>query len=258
MYNRYLNKKLLAFDVDGTLTESRQEITDDNALAFAKLLFKKKAAIITGGTFERISEQILRPLEKFCRNHNQDLRLENLILLPTNGAGLYIYDRRWIEKKSQKLSLAEKEKIISAINKIDKEDPELANNTPFGDEIQDRGSEITYSALGDKAPLDLKKAWDPDFAKRLKLQDKLRTMLPDFEVKIGGTTSIDITQKGMDKAFAIRQIMNEYSLNKNDILFFGDAVYPNGNDYPVFQMGVDTIKIDSPREVATKILDAIA
>jgi phosphomannomutase len=248
---------MFAFDVDGTLTESRQEITAENALALAKLLFKKRAAIITGGTFERINEQVLRPLEKICRDNKQELRLENITLLPTNGAGLYVYDKKWIEKKSQKLSLAEKEKITNALNKIDREDPELANNSPFGDEIQDRGSEITYSALGDKAPLDLKKNWDPDFAKRLKLQDKLRLLLPDFEVKIGGTTSIDITQKGMDKAYAIRQIMSEYSLEKKDILFFGDAVYPNGNDYPVFLMGVDTIKVSSQTEVGPKILEAI-
>jgi phosphomannomutase len=257
MYNRYSQKKMFAFDVDGTLTESRQEITAENALALAKLLFKKRAAIITGGTFERINEQVLRPLEKICRDNKQELRLENITLLPTNGAGLYVYDKKWIEKKSQKLSLAEKEKITNALNKIDREDPELANNSPFGDEIQDRGSEITYSALGDKAPLDLKKNWDPDFAKRLKLQDKLRLLLPDFEVKIGGTTSIDITQKGMDKAYAIRQIMSEYSLEKKDILFFGDAVYPNGNDYPVFLMGVDTIKVSSQTEVGPKILEAI-
>jgi phosphomannomutase len=248
---------MFAFDVDGTLTESRQEITAENALALARLLFRNRAAIITGGTFERISEQVLRPLEKICRDNKQELRLENITLLPTNGAGLYIFDKKWIEKKSQKLSLAEKEKIVGALNKIDREDPELANNTPFGDEIQDRGSEITYSALGDKAPLDLKKNWDPDFAKRLNLQDKLRLLLPDFEVKIGGTTSIDITQKGMDKAYAIRQIMSEYSLEKKDILFFGDAVYPNGNDYPVYLMGVDTIKVNSQTEVGPKILEVL-
>lgn len=257
MRNRYLEKKLFAFDVDGTLTESRQAITVENALALAKLLFRKRAAIITGGTFERISEQILRPLEKICRDNKQELRLENLTLLPTNGAGLYVYDKKWIEKNSQKMSLAEKEKIISAINKIDREDPELANNTPFGEEIQDRGSEITYSALGDKAPLDLKKNWDPSFTKRLKIQDNLRQMLPDFEVKIGGTTSIDITQKGMDKAYAIRKIMSEYGLAKKDILFFGDAVYPNGNDYPVYLMGVDTIRVNSQTEVGPKILEAL-
>lgn len=258
MNHNYKNKKLYAFDVDGTLTESRQKISYENGAALIKLLFNSKVAIITGGSFERIKEQILDPLEKIAQKTDCDLRLENLILLPTNGGGLFMYDKHWKEKTSHKLKISDKNKITEAIQKIDRADPELANNTPYGDEIQDRGSEITYSALGDKAPLDLKKNWDPDFKKRLKIQAELKDRLPNFEVKIGGTTSIDITPKGMDKAFAIKQAMQEFDLNKNDILFFGDAVYPNGNDFPVAQLGVQTIRVSSTSETGKIIQNIIA
>ena len=141
-----------------------------------------------------------------------------------------------------------------AIKEVDANDPELRNNISYGQEIQDRNSEITYSALGENAPIEQKHAWDPDFKKRIGLQSLLKEKLPEFEVKIGGTTSIDITPKGMDKAYGINKLMNHFKLNKDDILFIGDAVYENGNDYPVFEMGVDTIRVTGPEETKERLI----
>jgi len=241
------SKKLIAFDVDGTLSKSRSPIDAEMAILLKKLLETKQVAIITGGAFADIKKQILNEIGE------NEPRNNNLTLLPTNGGGLWVFNKQWKEISTHELTFEEKEKIINALNEVDQADPELQNNTSYGREIQDRNSEITYSALGEQAPVELKEAWDPDFKKRISLQNKLMKKLPEFEVKIGGKTSIDITPKGMDKAYGIKKLLEYCKLNKEDILFFGDAVYENGNDYPVFQMGVDTIKVKNPEETKAEL-----
>lgn len=246
--NSVKNKKLVAFDVDGTLAEPRQMIDRKIANLLKQLLKNKKVAVISGGAFEHIKKQVLDRLKI------SDNLKKNLILLPTNGSGLYIFDKNWQEISSRNLTAEEKEKVITALQEVDQADPELKDNISYGQEIQDRRSSITYSALGENAPVELKKGWDPDFKRRLALQDKLNTKLPDFEVKIGGTTSIDITPKGVDKAYGINKLLTYLNLDKSDAIFFGDAVYQNGNDFPVLQMGVETIKVSGPRETKIEII----
>lgn len=241
-------KKLLAFDVDGTLSKSRRPIDAEMTSLLQEILTEKQVAIITGGAFADIKKQVLDQIGF------EDKRNKNLILLPTNGGGLWIFDKGWKEIACEELSEAEKNQIIQAIKEVDESNTELKNNVSYGPEIQDRKSEITYSALGENAPIDLKQTWDPDFSKRKMIQKKLTEKLPDFEVKIGGTTSIDITPKGMDKAYAIKKLLAHLKLNKEDVLFFGDAVYENGNDYPVFLFGVDTIRVTGPEETKERLI----
>ena len=242
------NKKLIAFDVDGTLAQSRSPIDIEMAEILKKLLEVKQVAIITGGAFADIKRQILNIIGI------NDEQNKNLTLLPTNGGGLWVFDHEWKELSSHKLSPEAKEKIIKAINEVIGCEGCKNINDGSGEKIQDRNSEITYSALGEHAAIEEKQAWDPDFKKRIYLQSELMKRLPEFEVKIGGTTSIDITSSGMDKAYGIKKLIEHYNYNKEDILFFGDAVYENGNDYPVFLMGVDTIKVVSPNETKERLI----
>lgn len=240
----FKDKKLMAFDVDGTLSSSRSLIDGEMAKLLHELLQVKQVAIITGGAFADIERQVLSKIG-LTNTLNK-----NLTLLPTNGGGLYIFDGEWKEISAHNLSADEKWKIVTAIKEVVNGKESAID---FGDKIQDREAEITYSALGEHAPLELKKAWDPDFKKRIALQHDLEKMLPEFEVKIGGTTSIDITPKGMDKAYGITKLMNHLKLSKGDILYFGDAIYENGNDYPVFLMGVDTVKVTGPEETKERL-----
>lgn len=242
------NKKLIAFDVDGTLSPSRSPMDTEMAEIFKKLLETKRVAIITGGAFADIKRQILNIIGV------KEERNKNLTLLPTNGGGLWVFDHEWKELSSHKLSPEEKDKITKAIHEVVGCDGCKNNNDGLGEKVQDRNSEITYSALGEHAPLELKEAWDPDFKKRISLQSQLMKILPEFEVKIGGKTSIDITAKGMDKSYGINKLMNHFNYSKEDILFFGDAVYENGNDYPVFLMGVDTVKVVGPDETKERLI----
>lgn len=256
MSSDFNKKKLIAFDVDGTITPSRGIMDSEMAGLFLKLLEHKKVAIITGGAFADINRQVLQPLN--LSNHLK----ENLILLPTNGGGLWIFNNmEWHEIASHKFTESEKQKITKVLIEVNNTDQKLENNICYGQKIQDRESQITYAALGEYAPIELKLAWDPDLKKRIELQHKLQEKLPEFEIKIGGKTSIDITPKGMDKAYAIRKIMDYLNLNKEDILFFGDAIYENGNDYPVYLFDIETIKVinsDETKERLIKLLTNIS
>ena len=244
-------KKLVAFDVDGTLSPSRSSIDSEMAGLLKELLQIKQVAIITGGAFADIKKQILDEI-----GENEE-RNKNLTLLPTNGGGLWVFDKKWIELSSHILSTEEKKEIKEALREVVGCDGCKNKNDGLGEKVQDRNSEITYSALGEHAAIEEKKAWDPDFKKRICLQDELMKRLPDFEVKIGGTTSIDITSKGMDKAYGIKKLIDFFKLDKQDILFVGDAVYENGNDYPVFLLGVDTIKVSGPEDTKKTIKDIL-
>ncbi len=252
LYAPVLNKnkkEVIAFDIDGTLAVPRQPIKRKTASLLVKLLENKKVAVISGSTFEQMKKQILDQLSKKAN-------LNNLILLPTKGAEFWTFDKTWQKIFSKELTEAERVEIEKAINEVDQSDPELKDNQSFGREIQDRGTEVTYSALGEDAPVKIKQAWDPDYSKRIALNEKLMQKLPNFDVKIGGTTSIDITAKGMDKAYGIKTLLDYLKLEKSQALFFGDAVYPNGNDFPVLEMGVETIKVSGPKETV-KILKRI-
>ena len=122
--------------------------------------------------------------------------------------------------------------------------------------LKRRDSQITFSALGQKADLEEKKKWDPDFEKRKKMKVLLDDLLPEFSVKLGGSTSVDVTRIGVDKAYGIKKLQEILSININEMLFVGDALFPGGNDYPVKELGVTSIQVKNVEETK-KIIEAI-
>ena len=112
----------------------------------------------------------------------------------------------------------------------------------WGERIEDRGSQITFSALGQQAPIHAKEAWDPDFAKRTRIQADLRQRLPGLSINMGGATSIDITREGIDKAYGLKRLSEQTGVALDEMIFFGDAIFPGGNDYPAKHLGLDDWK----------------
>jgi phosphomannomutase len=149
----------------------------------------------------------------------------------------------------------EKKNIISSLRIAS----ELLGFVPvktWGEVIEDRGSQITFSALGQDAPLQEKKVWDPDFSKRKQMQVILSKSLPDFSVRLGGTTSIDVTRIGIDKAYGISKLTEILGIGKEKMLFVGDAIFPGGNDYAVKEAGVDSIEVRDSTE-SKRVIQAI-
>lgn len=234
-------KKLVVFDLDGTLAESKAAIDEEMSTLLYSLLTVARVAIISGGAWPQFQQQVLARLPGVEG-------LERLSILPTCGTQFYEYaDSRWRKLYAEDFTPAEKNKITAALEQVV---TTLGYKAPqlWGAPIEDRGSQITFSALGQEAPLEEKKKWDPDFAKRQKMKTLLSGIIPEFSISLGGTTSVDITKPGIDKAYGIRKLRDILKIPIADMLFAGDAIFPGGNDYPALQAGVDCIKVRDPQE----------
>ena len=239
-------KKLIAFDLDDTLAITKSPISDRMGEILVKLLKKYDVCVISGGAFEQFKIQVVDRLEATSRE------LTRLHLMPTCGTKYYRYDElseNWVKQYENSLTPEQKKRAIKALEDGAKE-LGLWENKPFGEIIEDRGSQVTYSALGQKAPAELKYKWDPTGEKKLKIRDHIAPLLLDLEVRAGGTTSIDVTMIGVDKAYGMQKLLEEMNFSKEDILFLGDKLIEGGNDYPVKAMGIDTIAIERWEDTA--------
>lgn len=247
----YKKKKIIVFDLDGTLAESKQSLDQEMAHLLGQLLDIKKVAIITGGGFPQLQKQVI---DKISFNSNT---FKNLYLFPTKGASMYRFDGMdWKKQYEKTLTQAEKEKIITAFNKAEKEFDFLPKKH-YGNVLEDRGAQLTFSALGQDAPIEVKRNWDTDASKRLLIKKYLDKDLSEFSVEIGGSTSLDITQKMIDKSYAIEKICEYLDLKSEEILFVGDAIFKGGNDYSVIKTAVDNIDVDDYNETKKIIKDII-
>jgi phosphomannomutase len=243
-------KKLVVFDLDGTLAPSKSSIDAEMAGLLNKLLGLTKAAVISGGSWPQFRKQVLSHLAG-------DERLENLSLLPTCGTQFYKYEKGWEKLYAENFTSEQKDKIIGSLEKAI-EQSGLKAEKVWGERIEDRGSQITFSALGQEAPLEEKVKWDPDFTKRKKMKAILDPMIPGFSVRLGGATSIDVTKPGIDKAYGIRKLCDILGVSIEEMIFVGDALFPGGNDYPAEQAGVVSIRVRDPHETKRVIETIIA
>ena len=243
-------KKLIVFDLDGTLAESKSSLDDEMAALLHDLLGVVKVAVISGGDWPQFEKQLLSHLP-------QDESLRHLSLLPTCGTKFYQYAGDWKKLYSEDFTLEEKEKIIGSLHKALGESGYKAEQV-WGEIIEDRGSQITFSALGQQAPLEAKTKWDPDFARRKKITAILTTLIPEFSVRMGGATSIDVTKPGIDKAYGIRKLREILGVSLSEMLFIGDALFPGGNDYPAKEAGVVSLPVRGPQETKLMVTAIIA
>lgn len=237
---RRIVKKLVVYDLDGTLAESKSPLDSAMASLLHRLLAIVKVAVISGGDWPQFEKQLLSNLA-------QDELLADLSLLPTCGTKFFRYSGDWMKIYSEDFTAQEKQKIVRSLE----EALAVAGfqvERLWGNAIEDRGSQITFSALGQQAPLEEKNKWDSDFVKRKKLKAILDLLLPEFSVRIGGTTSIDVTQPGIDKAYGIGKLRDLLGIPLNEMIFIGDALFVGGNDYPVEEAGVDSISVRGPQE----------
>jgi phosphomannomutase len=243
-------KRLIVFDLDGTLAPSKAALDAEMGALLNKLLGFIKVAVISGGNWPQFQKQVLAHLAG-------DERLKNLSLLPTCGTRFYKYENGWDLLYAEDFTPEQKQKIIGALKQVIDQSGFKAGKV-WGEVIEDRGSQITFSALGQAAPLDEKVKWDPDFAKRKKMKAILDTLIPEFSVRLGGATSIDVTKPGIDKAYGIRKLRDILAIAIAEMVFIGDALFPGGNDYPAEKAGVVSIRVKDPEETKRIIETIIA
>lgn len=244
-------KDLVAFDLDNTLAESKQPLKDSMGEALADLLGVAHVAVISGGDWPQFQKQVASRLPARAD-------LSKLWLMPTTGTKLYTHKGdAWETVYAELFDDETKQRIMTAFD----ESLEATGFTPeqtWGERIEDRGSQITFSALGQQAPLEAKEKWDPDFEKRKVIQKDLKTRLPGMSVNMGGATSIDITREGVDKAYGLKKLRDHSAIALDKMMFVGDAIFPGGNDYPAKELGLDTVRVRDPDDTLSVIAAIVA
>jgi HAD superfamily hydrolase (TIGR01484 family) len=244
--------RALVFDLDDTLAPSKSTIDNRMATLLVRLLARLEVCIISGGRFEQFDSQVLRHLG------GAEEQLARLHLMPTCGTRyLNRGDGRWQEVYAEDLSGEEKSRIAEVLRRGAQELGLWAERT-WGEVIEDRGSQITFSALGQQAPLEAKTGWDPDGSKKAALRDFADRWLPDLEVRSGGSTSIDVTRKGIDKAYGIQKLTERLDVGRDELLFIGDRLDADGNDYPVLAYGVPCVAVSGWEETAELVASIVS
>jgi hypothetical protein len=243
-------KKLIVFDLDGTLAPSKSALDKETAALLHDLLGIVKVAVISGGAWSQFQKQLLTDIP-------HDDSLANLSLLPTCGTKFFQYTGEWKQIYSEDLTAEQRKKIIDSLKNAT-ETAGFHAEKVWGEVIEDRGSQITFSALGQQAPLEEKEKWDTDFSKRKKITAILETLIPEFSIRMGGATSIDVTKPGIDKAYGIRKLRDILHISVEEMVYIGDALFPGGNDYPAEQAGVVSISVRGPSDTNLVIKTIIA
>ena len=225
--------RLVAFDLDDTLAPSKAAISDRIGELLVALAARVEVAIISGGQLQQFRTQVVERLPEADAE-----ALSRFHLMPTCGTQYYRLGADGIRTVyAHSLTDDEKERALTAVEEEARR-LGLWESETWGPILEDRGSQITFSALGQAAPVAEKMAWDPTGAKKNALRDAVAARIPDLEVRSGGSTSVDITRQGIDKAYGMRQLAEMTGIALGDMLFVGDRLDEHGNDYPVLAMGV--------------------
>lgn len=235
--------RLVAFDLDDTLAESKAALSAEMAEVLAELLQVSQVCIISGGRYEQFVSQVLANLP-------EQTEVAKLHLMPTCGTRYVRHvDGDWREIYAHDLTEDEKSRAAEALESSARRLGFWADDALVrGPRIEDRGSQVTFSALGQQALVADKKVWDVDGSKREELRSAVAVLLPDLEVRAGGSTSIDITRRGIDKAYGMKELANQTRIGLDEMLFVGDRLMPGGNDYPVLELGVACQAVEGPHE----------
>ncbi|MFN8085659.1 MAG: HAD-IIB family hydrolase [Microbacterium sp.] len=237
--------RLVAFDLDDTLAPSKSAIDARIGDLLVALAERVEVAIISGGQLAQFTAQVVDRLPASAGSI-----LPHVHLLPTCGTQYYRLGADGVETVyARTLSDDQKQRALTAVEEEARR-LGLWEAQTWGDILEDRGSQITFSALGQTAPVDAKSAWDPTGAKKAALRDAVAARVPDLEVRSGGSTSVDITERGIDKAYGMRELSAHTGIALDDMLFVGDRLDEHGNDYPVLAMGVACQAVEGWQDTA--------
>ena len=243
MHDQISNKQLFVFDLDGTLAESKIPMDAEMAALLEELLKKRRVAVIGGGRVELFETQLLANLE-----HAKPY-FSRLFLFPTSGSRFLRYEDGWKTVYAHELSEQERAGIKEAFEKAFQDIGYQHPEKTYGEIIEDRGTQVTFSALGQQAPLEIKTAYKGSPQdRRQEIVQALSKYIPQYEIKIPGKSSIDVTMKGIDKAYGVEQMRTHLGVPIEEMVFVGDALYEGGNDEPVKRTGIDAFPVDGPED----------
>lgn len=245
--------RLVAFDLDDTLAPSKSPLDDRMVELLLALLERVPVCIISGGQIAQFRAQVIERLGDV-----DPALLARLHLMPTCGTQYWRHhEGAWHQEYAENLTDDEKQRALAAVEGEARR-LGLWESETWGPILEDRESQITFSALGQAAPVAAKAAWDPDGSRKAALRDAVAVLVPDLEVRSGGSTSVDITRKGIDKAYGMARLEKLTDVPLDDMLFVGDRLDEGGNDRPVLDMGVRCHAVEGWEDTADYLTHLIS
>ena len=212
--------RIFIFDIDGTLTPSRLQMTEKFAKFFDKWSSKNKYYLVTGSDIDKTKEQlpiayIDRAEAIFTCCGNQMWRDDELI-----------YDNKFNPPKDL-IEYLERKVLKS----------EYPNRC--GNHIEDRGSMVNFSIVGRNCTQEQREdyfEWDKAMGERNITCMEIKGTYPGIDAVVGGQISIDIYPKGNDKSQVLNVIEQERLVPPSEYIFIGDGIENGGNDYPLAEL----------------------
>ncbi len=221
----YKNRKHLFFDMDDTVTLTRSPMEDDVYELYKLIPFD--IIIVSGAHIDQIHSQVRSlPFYRLGQNGNQAI----------NPLGEMLWEEKLSEVHSKKINTH-----IQALRDICTHDV-----VDHNDLVEHRGAQISYSLIGHHEETAKKKQFDADQKIRKELLESIPFDHDDLEVKIGGTTCFDYFEKGKNKGFNVQKLIEHMKWNPNESLYFGDSLFPGGNDETVIGV-IDTVQVKNHR-----------
>jgi len=236
--------KTIIFDLGGTLSLSKDSLDHEMISLITKLLESNTVAIISGSSWKQVHSQINGLLEIDSK------LLNNLHILSDSGGSMYQYWGRygWVASYQNKLNSKDIDRINSAFSDAIIESNFDQPQKLWGKQLENYDSKVTFSALGQKAPTEVKEGWDVDGNKRRNLADILRKKLSGYEVRVAGMNSIDVSVKGINKKYGIDELMKRLHISKDDVIYIGNNIFKGGSDYAAIEMGLVYTQVKDPED----------
>jgi len=228
-----MQKKHLFFDMDGTLSPSRSVASDEMLQTLEQIMETHDVIVVSGSHNKQMRTQIPGlPIIQLGQNGNHAEH-------PNEGE---LWNDAMTESARAEI-LTHTAQLQSLIDwGIPNED----------DLLEDRGSQISFSLYGHHADAEIKRAIDPDFSKRRAMMKQVPFVSEAVEAKIAGSTSIDYFMKGRNKGYNINRLCTKLEWSKDECVYFGDALFPGGNDETVVGV-IETIEVTDPEDTLRKL-----
>ena len=233
------NIKLIAFDLDGTLTQHKSKLSEENRNELIRLGKKYKLLMVGAGQCRRIFEQ----MERF----------------PIDIIGNYGIQYAEYSKDKKDIVMV-RDESVETLNREEIEQKITALRikhgfTEFkGDNVEYHPSGcLTFPILGTKADIENKLAFDPDRKKRRAFYGEVVEAFPDYVVFVGGSSSFDMAPKPYDKYYALDRYCKENGLSHSEVVYVGDDYGLGGNDEAVYKSDFNYITIDNYLDFPKKV-----
>ncbi len=237
-------KKVIAFDLDGTLTQHKSKLDDMNTAVLNKLGAKYKLLMLGAGNCRRIYDQMNQfPIEIIGNYGMQHAAVKDGVFEVVESLSVPV----------------DKEFVENAVSQLRRE---FGYENFYGDNVEFHASGvITFPLLGTAAPLAEKLAFDPDRQKRRKMYARVCELFAGYNCFIGGSSSFDITSGQFNKYFALKNFCDNTGYSLDEVVYFGDDFGEGGNDSHVKLGGVDCVEITDYRnfgKAAEFLLDPVS